>query len=71
MIKAKKEKHESSSIMVDSKNNMETSTTKWKCILIVVMANGHVKHFHNGGACKDKWGFMHGDFKKSMITNAL
>jgi hypothetical protein len=53
LIKAKKVKHEASSIMVDSRNNMETSTTKWKCILIVIMANGHAKHFHNGRACKD------------------
>ncbi len=47
--------------MVDSINNMETSTTKWKHILIVVMANGHAKHFHNGGACKDEWGSLYGD----------
>jgi hypothetical protein len=51
--------------MVDSRNNMETSTTKWKRILIVIMANGHAKHFHNVGACKDKWGSLYGDKKKS------
>jgi hypothetical protein len=47
--------------MVDSRNNMKTSTTKWKGILIVVMANGHAKHFHNGGVCKDRWGFLYGE----------
>jgi len=57
--------------MVDLRNNMETSTTKWKGILIVVMANCHAKHFHNGGACKDKWGLHMENIKKSMITNAL
>ncbi len=56
LIKAKKVEHEASSIMVDSRKNMETLTTKWKHILIVVMVNGHAKHFYNGGTCKDKWG---------------
>jgi hypothetical protein len=43
---------------------METSITKWKHISTFFMANGHSKHFYNGATCKDKWGFLYGDYKK-------
>jgi len=56
--------HEVSLIVVDFRDNMETSIKKWKCILTFIMTNGHFKHFHNETICKDKWGFSNGDCKK-------
>ncbi len=50
--------------MVDYRDTMETSITKWKHISTFFMANGHSKHFNNGTTCKNKWGSLYGDYKK-------
>jgi hypothetical protein len=56
--------HEASLIVVDFKDNMETSIIKWKCILTIIMTNGQFKHFRYETICKDKWGSSNGDCKK-------
>jgi hypothetical protein len=50
--------------MVDFRNNMETSITKWKHIPTFFTPNGHFKHFRNGITCNVKWGSLYGDYKK-------
>ncbi len=63
MIKTKKVEHEASLGLVDSRDNMETSITKWKRISTIVTGNGRFEHFHSGMAYKDKWGSLYGDYK--------
>ncbi len=63
MIKAKKVEHEASLGVVDSRDNMETTITKWKHISTIVMGNGHSEPLRNGVAYKDKWGYLYGDYK--------
>jgi hypothetical protein len=63
-VKGKKTKHEANLIVVDSRDNMETSITKWKHISTFFMANGHSKHFNNGTTWKDKWGSFYANYKK-------
>jgi hypothetical protein len=43
---------------------METSVTKWKCIIKLVITNGNFEHHHNEPTCKDKWGSLYGKYKK-------
>ncbi len=65
LINAKKTKHETSlEVDFDSKDNMETTITKWKHISKVVMANSHSHHHHNEPTYKDKWGSFYGDYNK-------
>ncbi len=63
MIKTKKTEHEAGLGVVDSRDSMETSITKWKCISTIVMGNGHSKHFFSGMGYKGKWGSLYGDYK--------
>jgi len=60
LINAKKAKHQTSlEVDIDSRDNMETTITKWKHIFEVVMANFHSHHHHNrlakidGGLCME------------------
>jgi len=49
LINAKKAKDETSlEVDVDSRDNMETTITKWKHIFLVVTANFHSHHHRNG-----------------------
>jgi hypothetical protein len=63
LIKAKKVEHEAILGVVDSRDSMETSITKWKHISTIVMGNGHSEQFRNGAAYKDKWGSLYGNLK--------
>jgi hypothetical protein len=49
---------------LDPKDKFETSITKWKRILKVMMSMGFFQHLRNGLAYKDKWGSILDDFKK-------
>jgi hypothetical protein len=49
---------------LDPKDKFETSVTKWKRILEVVMSMGFIQHLRNGLACKVKWRSISNDFKK-------
>jgi hypothetical protein len=66
LINVEKVEHEVSLEIVDLKDNMETTITKWKHISKGVMANSqsHYHHHHNIPTCKDKWGSLYGDYKK-------
>jgi hypothetical protein len=64
LIKGKKTEHEASLILVDFRNNMEMSITKWKHISTFFMPNGHSKHFHTRTTCNNKWGSLYGNYKK-------
>jgi hypothetical protein len=65
-INAKKDKNEASLEVVDLKDNMETTITKWKHISKGLMANSqfHYHHHYSRPTCKDKWGSLYGDYKK-------
>jgi hypothetical protein len=43
---------------------METSMLKWKCIVKNIMANGHFEYHRNEIGCKNKWGFLFGNYKR-------
>jgi hypothetical protein len=66
LINAKKAKHKASLEVVDLRDNMETTITKWKHISKGVMANfqSHYHHHRNIPTYKDKWGSLYGDYKK-------
>jgi hypothetical protein len=46
---------------------IKITTTNMKLISKVIIKVGS-KIFWNDPTCKDKWGAIHGDFKKFMIT---
>ncbi len=37
---------------------------KWKCIVKNIMANGHFEYHRNEIGCKNKWGFLFGNYKR-------
>jgi hypothetical protein len=60
----KKAKHEEMMEKVGDRHKFETSVSKWRKILALIMNAGCSTHVRNGPACKDKWTTITSDFKK-------
>jgi predicted metal-dependent RNase len=67
-INAKKVEHEISLEVVDLRDNMETTITKWKHIFEVIMVNFHFHHHYNRPTYKDKWGSLYMTTKMLQAT---
>lgn len=63
-VKIKKEKCLTNLNNIDGEGKMERAINKWKNISTFVMKSSYTIHLRNGSTCKDKWGFIFGDFQK-------
>ncbi len=62
----KKAKHDEMMAKVGDGHNFETSVSKWRKILTLVMNAGCSTHVKNSPACKDKWSTITSDFKNKF-----
>jgi hypothetical protein len=63
-VQNKKKKHEEMMAKVGDRHKFETSASKWRKILALIM-NAHCStHVENGPTCKDKWSTITSGFKK-------
>ncbi len=54
-MRIKKAKHEKMIAKVDCQHKFETTVSKWRKILTLVVKKGCSEHVKNGLTCKDKW----------------
>ena len=64
LIKAEREVHATSKLLVDQQARMEIADNKWQKVSQSVMASGNVVHMRSGAACKNKWAPIYGELKR-------
>ncbi len=59
----KKNEHNVSLGVVDSRDCFKSTIVKWKKIATLMMGCGHNAHVKNGPTCKEKWTTLYNDYK--------
>ncbi len=54
--------------MVDLKDQFKSASCKWQKIVDAMNASGHLSLPRNNATCKDKWGVIYKNFKRTLTT---